>query len=98
MTPNTKGAIAVGITLGLVGLAYYLLVARKKGEVLCADMLVDGFVYNADKSQAYAKKAGEWAGCNVKDSQYPEYWSALNTKGVEILLKKSEVKTRKQSK
>jgi hypothetical protein len=30
MNQNTKGAIAVGITLGVVGLAYYFLVYRKK--------------------------------------------------------------------
>lgn len=30
MNQNTKGAIAVGITLGVVGLAYYFLVYRKE--------------------------------------------------------------------
>ena len=30
MTQNQKGAIAVGITLGVVGLAYYFLVYRKE--------------------------------------------------------------------
>jgi hypothetical protein len=30
MNQNTKGIIAVGITLGVVGLAYYFLVYRKK--------------------------------------------------------------------
>jgi hypothetical protein len=30
MNQNTNGAIAVGITLGVVGLAYYFLVYRKK--------------------------------------------------------------------
>jgi len=32
MNNNTKGAIAVGITLGVVGLAYYFLVYRKENS------------------------------------------------------------------
>ena len=32
MTSNTKGVIAVGVTLGLVGLAYYFFVRSKKDE------------------------------------------------------------------
>lgn len=32
MTPNQKGAIAVGITLGVVGIAYYFLVYKKNSD------------------------------------------------------------------
>jgi len=32
MNNNTKGAIAVGVTLGVVGLAYYFLVYKKDGN------------------------------------------------------------------
>lgn len=32
MNANQKGALAVGITLGVIGLAYYFLVYRKKGD------------------------------------------------------------------
>jgi hypothetical protein len=32
MTSNTKGVIAVGVTLGLVGLVYYFFVRSKKDE------------------------------------------------------------------
>jgi hypothetical protein len=101
MTPNTKGIIAVGVTLALAGLGYYFFVYRKKNasgdSEICADMIIDGFVYNPDKSQGYAKKSGEWAGCNIKEyKEDNDYWSAVNSKGSPILLKKSEVKTRKQ--
>ena len=64
---------------------------------MAADFIVDGFTYKIDKSQGYAKKAGDWAGGNVESyTQDPLYYRAINTAGVPILLKKTDVTLRKE--
>ena len=92
MKENTKIVLAsVAITLGLVGLYFYF---KKNKKSNCADFIKDGFVYNPDGSKGYAKKAGEWAGCGIKNSD-SEYYDAINSAGFPIKLKITDVKVRK---
>lgn len=48
---NKKGLIAVGITLGLVGIAYYFFVRNKKGNV-------EGGVSSSENLEAVKKNLG----------------------------------------
>jgi hypothetical protein len=96
MKKGSGKAIILSISaLALVGGLYYFFIYKKsddsKGKR--ADFIVDGFVYTiGTKAQAYPKKAGEFGGLLVssyKDDK--DYWLAKNSKGAEILLKKSDV-------
>ena len=102
MTAQTKkGLYVVGGVLALAG-AYYFLVYRKKQKAekakdaaalgKSAIMLVDGWVYNMDKTQAYQKKKNEWAGADIKPFDN-KFWQLKNTTNKDILAKKSELKT-----
>ena len=94
MTGKTKIILGAVALVG-IGVTYYLL-TRKKDK--CADFIVDGFTYNLDKSQGYAKKKGDWAGCGIVNSPDPLYYTAVNTVGTPILLKKSDVAVRNEVK
>ena len=98
MKDNTKIAlVSVGVTLGLAALFFYSFRSRStKNQPICADFIKDGFVYNSDGTQGYAKKAGEWAGCGIK-SYDSEYYDAVNSVGLPIRLKRADVKIRKIS-
>lgn len=44
--------------------------------------------------KGYAKKSGEWVACRVKDYD-KDYFEGINTAGVMIYFKRSDVSTRK---
>ena len=100
---GSKG-IFIGVSiLATLGLVYYFAIYKKNTEEdagasqsksICADFIVDGSVFNLDKTKMYDKKKGDWAGCHVSNSLDNEYYKAVNSEGKPILLKKSEVKTR----
>ena len=82
--------------LAVVGGLYYFLVYKKRKlsvEGKRADFSVDGFVYaKGTKAQSYAKKVGEFGGLIIESyKEDKNFWLAKNSKGQEILLKKSDV-------
>jgi hypothetical protein len=99
MKKGSVKAIVISISaIAIVGSLYYFLIHKKglfginvKGRE--AKFSIDGFVYSVgSKAQAYPKKLGEFAGLLVesyKDDK--DFWLAKNTKGQDILLKKSDV-------
>lgn len=101
MDANKKGAIAVGVVFGLVGVGYAIYYFWEKNRPKgtnkdVAYFIKDGFVYDTDMTQRYEKKSGDWGGLFVAPiSGNKEYWMAKNSKAEPILLKKSDVKTEK---
>lgn len=81
MNKNVKGAIIV-LVFAIIAFVLYKFVYKKGGS--------KGF------TKGYSKKAGEWVGCSVKDYD-DDYYSALNTAGVTIYARKSDVKKRPSS-
>ena len=77
----------------LGGLYYFLIYKKNKVKGKRADFNTDGFVYTVNtKSQAYPKKANEFGGVIVESYKADkDFWLAKNSKGQEILLKKTEV-------
>jgi hypothetical protein len=102
MTKGTRKIIffsTVAIVFGFT--AYYLVFHKFKKNLNAgivakgkrADFIVDGFVYTVGtKAKSYPKSAGEFGGMII--DQYADdksYWLAKNTKGQQILLKKTDV-------
>lgn len=71
MTSNTKGIIAVGATLGLVGLAYYFFVHSKKDENST------GGASSPENLEAVKKNLG--AGKYAKDTATVKFNDGKNT-------------------
>ena len=92
---NGKAIILSISALAIVGGLYYFLIYKKdkgvKGKI--AYFKVNGFVYSVGtKAQAYPKVNDEIGG--IIQGVYKEdkdFWVAKNTKGQEVLLKKSDV-------
>ena len=55
--------------------------------------LVYRFAFKSKFKKGYAKKPGDWVACNVVDYD-KEYYKGINTAGVDIYFKKSDVKLR----
>lgn len=99
MKKGNGKAIILSITaLAIVGGLYYFLVYKKsKGSQSAVGkkgfFAIDGFVYTkGTKAQAYPKKKDEFGGYIQGDyKEDKDYWIATNTKGQEVLLKKSDV-------
>lgn len=102
---NGKAIIVTISALAIVGGLYYFLIYKnpkgKKVEIEDKDVngkrgyfITDGFVYTVGtKAQAYAKKAKEWGGLITESYKEDDnFWLAKNTKGQDILLKKSDIK------
>lgn len=68
-----------------------------KGIVLVIIVLVIAFiVYKfafSKMKKGYAKNTGDWVACNVTDYD-KDYYKGKNTSGVDIYIKKSDVKLR----
>lgn len=68
-----------------------------KGIVLVLIVLVIAFlVYKfafSKMKKGYAKNTGDWVACNVTDYD-KDYYKGKNTSGVDIYIKKSDVKLR----
>jgi hypothetical protein len=102
MTKGTRKIIFFSTLAIVIGLtAYYLVFTKFKKNLNAgvnakgkrADFIVDGFAYSVGtKAKSYPKSAGEFGGMII--DQYnddKDYWLAKNTKGQQILLKKSDV-------
>jgi hypothetical protein len=96
MTKGTRKVIFFTSITAIIGgaLYYYLVYKKNKVNGKRADFITDGFVYTVGtKAQAYPKKVGEFGGMILESyKQDKDYWLAKNSKAVEILLKKSDVK------
>lgn len=91
-------AISATVLIGGYFTYKYYKKHKKQDEILCADAIGDTFVYDvATKKERYAKKKGEWMGCYLKEYESDSsFWIGKNTKGEDILIKKSDVITRKK--
>lgn len=78
MNKNIKGIIVIVVVLIIIAAIYF---AVKK------------FMGKSKFKEGYSKNPGEWVGCKVEDYN-KDYYSAVNTSGVTIYVKKSEVNTR----
>lgn len=78
MNKYLKGAIIV-LVFAIIAFIVYKYLYKKGGS--------------KGLTKGYAKKAGEWVGCSVKDYD-DKYYSALNTAGVTIYVRKDDVKKR----
>ena len=95
MTKGTRKVIFFSTIAAVVGggLYYFLIYKKNKVAGKRGDFAVDGFVYNVGtKAQAYPKKANDFGGMLVESyKEDKDYWLAKNSKGQNILLKKSEI-------
>ena len=68
-----------------------------KGIILVIIVLVIAFlVYKfafSKMKKGYAKNSGDWVACNITDYD-KDYYQGKNTSGIDIFIKKSDVKLR----
>ena len=85
-----KGILIFSIALLATGLGIYAYKKFSKPKTN-AEFTKDSTTYKMDKSAGYEKKKGDWAGNSVTDFD-SDYYQAINSSGVKILLKKTDVK------
>ena len=81
MNKNVKGIIVVVVILIIIAALYF---AYKK------------FFGKGKFKDGYAKKSGEWVGCQTSDYN-KDYYSTVNTSGNTVYVKKSDVRTEQGS-
>lgn len=99
---NNSTKIVVGIAiLGVAAISIHLALKDRRRKLIdrkiaedpqsVAWFKKDGYVYSIDKTRAYPKTKGEFAGTMLKPSPDGDYLMAKNTKAQDIMLRKGDI-------